>query len=91
MYLKPEEVDISDPPTIVKRIKNKDTSKFDEYVAIPDVEIDEVTERKTLAAPSWGIIKKYKNSVNKIIITPKCRSSWWFLNVNFFVKILNNK
>ena len=58
MYFKPEDVEIKDPPTIVKRIKNVETSKSDEYVAIPDVEIDEVTARKILANPSLGIIKK---------------------------------
>ena len=51
-------MDIKDPPTIVKRTKNRDTSKFDEYVAIPDVEIEEVIARKTLANSSLGIIKK---------------------------------
>ena len=51
-------MDIKDPPTIVKRIKNNETSKLDEYIAIPDVEIDEVIERKTPAIPSLGMIKK---------------------------------
>ena len=58
MYFKPEDVEIKDPPTIVKRIKNVETSKSDEYVAIHDVEIDEVTARKILANPSLEIIKK---------------------------------
>ena len=58
MYFKPEDVEIKDPPTIVKRIKNVETSKSDEYVAIPDVEIDEVTARKILANPSLEVIKK---------------------------------
>ena len=58
MYFKPEDVDIKDPPTIVKRIKNSETSKLDEYVDIPDVEIDEVTASKILANPSLEIIKK---------------------------------
>ena len=58
MYFKPEDVDIKDPPTIVKRIKNSETSKLDEYVDIPDVEIDEVTARTILANPSLEIIKK---------------------------------
>ena len=58
MYFKPEDVEIKDPPTIVKRIKNVETSKSDEYVAIPDVEIDEVTARKILANPSLEITKK---------------------------------
>ena len=58
MYFKPEDVDIKDPPTIVKRIKNSETSKLDEYVDIPDVEIDEVTARKILANPSLEITKK---------------------------------
>ena len=58
MYLKPEEVDISDPPTIVKRIKNKDTSKFEEKVVIPDVEIDDIIAKNTLANPSFENTKK---------------------------------
>ena len=51
-------MDIRDPPTSVKRIKKRDTSKLDEYVDIPDVEIDEVTASKILATPSLEIIKK---------------------------------
>ena len=58
MYLKPDDVDIKDPPTIVSNMRNKDKSKFDEYVDIPEVEIEDVIERKTLAIPSFGIIKK---------------------------------
>ena len=58
MYLKPEDVDIKDPPTIVNNIKNKDKSRFEEYVDIPDVEIDEVIAKNTLANPSFGITKK---------------------------------
>ena len=58
MYFKPDDVDIKDPPTIVKRIKNRETSKLDEYVDIPVVEIDEVTARKIVATSSLGIIKK---------------------------------
>ena len=58
IYFKPEDVDIKDPPTIVRRIKNSETSKLDEYVDIPDVEIDEVTARTILANPSLEIIKK---------------------------------
>ena len=30
MYLKPDDVDIKDPPTIVSNIRDKDKSKFDE-------------------------------------------------------------
>ena len=51
-------MDIKDPPTIVKRIKNNEISKLDEYVDIPDVEIVDVTARKILANPSLEIIKK---------------------------------
>ena len=58
MYFKHEDVDIKDPPTTVKRIKNSETSKLDEYVDIPDVEIDEVTARRMLANPSLEITKK---------------------------------
>ena len=58
MYFKPEDVDIKDPPTSVKRIKKREISKLDEYVEIPEVEIDEVTASKMLANPSLEIIKK---------------------------------
>ena len=58
IYFKPEDVDIKDPPTIVRRIKNSETSKLDEYIDIPDVEIDVVTARKILATLSLEIIKK---------------------------------
>ena len=58
MYFKPEDVDIKDPPTTVKRIKNSETSKLDEYVEIPEVAIDDATARKVLAIPSLEIIKK---------------------------------
>ena len=58
IYFKPDDVDIKDPPIIVKRIKNIEISTLDEYVDIPDVEIDEVTARKILATLSLEIIKK---------------------------------
>ena len=58
MYLKPEDVDINDPPTIVNNIKNNDKSTCEEYVEIPDVEIDDVIANNTLAKPSSGIMKK---------------------------------
>ena len=58
IYFKPEDVDIKDPPTIVNRIKNSEMSKSEEYVDIPEVEIDEVTASKTLATPSLEIAKK---------------------------------
>ena len=58
VYLKPEEVDIKEPPTTVNNIKNKDESKFDEYANTPDVEIDVVTAKKTFKKPSCGIRKK---------------------------------
>ena len=58
MYLKPDEVDIKDPPIIDNNMNNKDASKFDVYVLIPEVETEEVIERNTLAIPSLGIIKK---------------------------------
>ena len=58
MYLNPEDVDIIEPPTIVSNIKNKETSKSNEYVEMPEVEIDEVIARNILARPSDGIIKK---------------------------------
>ena len=58
MYLKPDDVDIKDPPIMVKRIKNKDISKLEAYVVIPDVDIDEITANNILKIPSFGIIKK---------------------------------
>ena len=51
-------MDIKDPPIIVNDIKNKDKSKFEEYVVIPDVEIDEVIAKNRLANPTFGTIKK---------------------------------
>ena len=58
MYLIPDEVDIKDPPIIVKRMQKRDMSKLrkranDEYVLIPDVDIDEVTAKNTPAIPSF--------------------------------------
>ena len=44
MYLNPEDVDIIEPPTIVSNIKNKETSKSNEYVEMPEVETDEQIE-----------------------------------------------
>ena len=63
MYLIPDEVDIKDPPIIVKRMQKRDMSKLrkranDEYVVIPDVDIEEVIAKKTSAIPSVGIKKK---------------------------------
>ena len=80
MYLIPDEVDIKDPPIIVKRMQKRDMSKLrkranDEYVVMPDVDIDEVTARKTAAIPSFGIMKKQKSKVSVIMIIPKCKSS----------------
>ena len=46
MYLIPDEVDIKEPPIIVKIIKKKDTSKLEEYMEMPEVDIDVV-----IAAP----------------------------------------
>jgi len=58
MYLNPDDVDTKEPPIMVKRIKNKDTSKFEAYVVIPDVDIEEITANNILKIPSFGIIKK---------------------------------
>ena len=44
-------------------MKSKDTSKLEEYVLMPDVDIDEVTAKKKAAIPSFGIIKKKKRWV----------------------------
>ena len=58
MYLNHEDVDITDPPTIVNKIKNNDKSTFGVYVVIPEVEIDEVIAKSTLAKSSFGTTKK---------------------------------
>mgnify|MGYP007010379374 CR=1 FL=1 len=58
MYLNPEDVDIKEPPTTDNKIKNKDKSSLGVKVVIPDVEIDEVIEKSTLAKSSSGITKK---------------------------------
>ena len=42
---------------------------------MPEVEIEDVMERNTLAIPSFGIIKKYKSKVIKITNIAKCKSS----------------
>tara|TARA_Y100000590_G_scaffold437805_1_gene559869 strand:+ start:1444 stop:1563 length:120 start_codon:yes stop_codon:yes gene_type:complete len=39
-------------------MKNKETSRSDEYIDMPEVDIDEVIARNILAKPSEGIIKK---------------------------------
>ena len=75
MYFKPDEVDIKEPPIIVKRMKSMDASKLDEYVLIPEVDMDEVIAKKTAAIPSFGIIKQQKSKVSVRMIIPKCRSS----------------
>ena len=51
-------MDSKDPPIIVKSIKNKDISKLEEWIEIPDVDIEEVMDKNTLKIPSFGIIKK---------------------------------
>ena len=51
-------MDIKEPPTIANNMKNKDKSKSDEYVEIPEVEMDDVIANNTLAKPSSGITKK---------------------------------
>ena len=33
--------------------------------------------------------RKYNNSISIKIIIAKCKSSWWFFNLNWFVNILN--
>ena len=43
---------------MLNNIKNNDKSICEEYVEIPDVEIDDVIANNTLANPSFGIIKK---------------------------------
>ena len=43
---------------MVNSIKKSDTSKFDEYDEIPEVDKDDTIAKKTLATPSFGIIKK---------------------------------
>jgi hypothetical protein len=50
--LNPDEVEIKDPPIIVIRIKNNETSKLDEYIDMPEVETDEITANKILKIPS---------------------------------------
>ena len=49
---------MADPPTTVRRIKKSDKSKFVEYVLMPEVDIDDVIAKKTLASPSLLITKK---------------------------------
>ena len=42
---------------------------------MPDVDIDDITAKKTLWIPSCEVIKKYKNKVSKRIVIIKCISS----------------
>ena len=72
-------------------MKNNDKSKFDEYMDMPEVEIEVVIDNKTLANPSVGITKKYKKILSKKIINTKCISSWYSLTENCLVIILKIK
>ena len=67
MYLIPDEVDSKDPPIIVKRIHKIDISilgkrKNEEYVVMPDVDIDDVIAKNSNSRnlikekPRMGII-----------------------------------
>ena len=58
VYLKPDEVEIKDPPTIVRSIKNKAELLLSEYIAKPDVAIEDVTDNKMFAKLSSEFIKK---------------------------------
>ena len=49
MKLTKDDVDITEPPTIVNNMKNNDKTKFGEQFVIPDVEIDDVIAKNTLA------------------------------------------
>ena len=51
-------MDIRDPPTIVKIVKNNEASNCPVYIVIPEVEIDDVTAKITFEKPASGIIKK---------------------------------
>tara|TARA_B110000438_G_C15346501_1_gene450227 strand:+ start:320 stop:535 length:216 start_codon:yes stop_codon:yes gene_type:complete len=71
VYLKPEDVDIKDPPITVNNIRNKDKSKLDGEVVIPDVAIDDTIPRNVLKKFSFGTTKKYKKKVIIIIKNSK--------------------
>ena len=49
---------MTEPPIMVSKIKNKDKWPYDVLFEIPDVEIDEVIERKTSEKFSLGNKKK---------------------------------
>ena len=57
MYLKPDEVDINEPPTIVKSMKNSERSKSGAVNVMPDVESEETIEKKTLTNILSSLIK----------------------------------
>ena len=78
-------MDINEPPITVNNIKNKDKSKLDVYIEIPEVDMEEATAKNTFEIFSLGIIKKYKKKVIKIININKCKSSRLFFSENCLV------
>ena len=67
MYLKPDDVEINEPPIIVNNIKNNDKSIFGEKVDIPDVESDEVIANKTLENSSCWNTKNKRTKLKKLL------------------------
>ena len=62
----PEVLEIKDPPIIVIRIKNNETSKLEEYIDMPEVETDEITANKMLKIPSSAERKRLMR-LNKVM------------------------
>ena len=87
-YFIPDEVEIADPPTIVRIIKKIDKSNSDECKLIPDVEIQETIIKKIFKKPSFGVMRKYINSIVRKMMIIKWKSSKWSENLNWFVIIL---
>ena len=58
---------------------------------MPEVEIEDITAKKTFKKPLLGIIKKYINKISKKIKINRWRFSLYILKLNCLVIISKNK
>ena len=58
MYLKPDEVDIKEPPTIVNRIKNRAEFPLEVQTVMPEVEIEEIIAKNIFTKLLFEFRKK---------------------------------
>ena len=56
--MNPVDVEISEPPIIANNKKRNDNLISGEYVVIPEFDIDDIIDKKTLEKLSPGIRKK---------------------------------